>query len=132
MAFWYKPSEMPWRIALFYSLGQLAGALSGLLAYAISFMDGAGGLSGWRWSFILEGLPAILLSVVALLSLPDYPETTRTLTEQERDFLKNHLSSAPSGEDNSWDWKLSKCFLRALHFTHLRCTGSDMVSAGSG
>lgn len=109
MAFWYKPSEMPWRIALFYSLGQLAGALSGLLAYAISFMDGAGGLSGWRWLFILEGLPAILLSVVALLGLPDYPETTRMLTEEEREFLKDRLSpSAPSGKDKSWDWDAIK------------------------
>jgi MFS family permease len=109
MAFWYKPSEMPWRIALFYSLGQLAGALSGLLAYAISFMDGAGGLSGWRWLFILEGLPAILLSVVALLGLPDYPETARMLTEEEREFLKDRLSSsAPSGKDKSWDWDAIK------------------------
>jgi MFS family permease len=109
MAFWYKPSEMPWRIALFYSLGQLAGALSGLLAYAISFMDGAGGLSGWRWLFILEGLPAVLLSVVALLGLPDYPETARMLTEEEREFLKNRLSSsAPSGKDKSWDWNTIK------------------------
>ena len=40
MAFWYKPSELPQRIAIFYSLGQLSSALSGLLAYAISFMVG--------------------------------------------------------------------------------------------
>ncbi|KAJ5090235.1 Major facilitator superfamily domain general substrate transporter [Penicillium argentinense] len=105
MAFWYKPSELRWRIALFYSLGQVSGALSGLLAYAISFMDGAGGLSGWRWLFILEGLPAILLSVVALFGLPDYPETAKMLTEEERTFLKGRLSaSAPKGEDKSWDW----------------------------
>ena len=38
MAFWYKPSELPQRIAIFYSVGQLSSALSGLLAYAISFM----------------------------------------------------------------------------------------------
>ena len=33
MAFWYKPSEMPSRIAFFYSVGQLSSALSGLLAH---------------------------------------------------------------------------------------------------
>ncbi|KAJ5506374.1 Major facilitator superfamily domain general substrate transporter [Penicillium expansum] len=96
MAFWYKPSELLWRIALFYSLGQVSGALSGLLAYAISFMDGAGGLSGWRWLFIIEGLPAIVLSVVALFGLPDYPETARMLTEEERTFLKGPLLSSPT------------------------------------
>lgn len=40
MAFWYRPTEMPWRIALFYSVGQLSSALSGLLAFAISFVSG--------------------------------------------------------------------------------------------
>ena len=39
MAFWYKPMEMPWRIALFYSVGQLSSALSGLLAFAISHVS---------------------------------------------------------------------------------------------
>lgn len=48
MSFWYKPSEMPWRIALFYSVGQISSALSGLLAFAIGFMDGLGHLAGWR------------------------------------------------------------------------------------
>ncbi|KAJ5835881.1 Major facilitator superfamily domain general substrate transporter [Penicillium robsamsonii] len=112
MAFWYKPSELRWRIALFYSLGQVSGALSGLLAYAISFMDGAGGLSGWRWLFVIEGLPAVLLSVVALFGLPDYPENARMLTEEERTFLKGRLSStAPSGKDKSWSWGDIKALL---------------------
>ena len=49
MSFWYKPSDLLRRIALFYSVGQIAGALSGLLAYLIGFMDGIGRLAGWRW-----------------------------------------------------------------------------------
>ncbi|KAJ5811549.1 Major facilitator superfamily domain general substrate transporter [Penicillium riverlandense] len=114
MAFWYKPSELPWRIALFYSLGQVSGALSGLLAYAISFADGAAGLSGWRWLFIIEGLPAIALSFVALFGLPDYPETARILTEEERSFLDGRLSSsAPSGKDKNWDWAGVKALFKS-------------------
>jgi MFS family permease len=38
MAFWYKPQELPQRVAFFYAVGQVSSALSGLLAYAISFM----------------------------------------------------------------------------------------------
>lgn len=105
MAFWYLPRELPWRIALFYSVGQLSSALSGLLAYAISFMDGLGHLAGWRWLFLLEGLPAILLSVVALFWLPDYPETARMLTEEERAYLVHRLASTtPKGNKGHWDW----------------------------
>lgn len=105
MDFWYRPSELPWRIALFYSVGQLSSALSGLLAYAISFMDGLGGLAGWRWLFLLEGLPAIILSFVALFGLPDYPQTARMLNEKERLFIERRLiSTSPSGKHGHWDW----------------------------
>jgi MFS family permease len=42
-------------MSIFFSAASMAGAFSGLLAYAISKMDGVGGLEGWRWIFILEG-----------------------------------------------------------------------------
>ncbi|KAF2733983.1 retrograde regulation protein 2 [Polyplosphaeria fusca] len=108
-AFWYKPAEMPQRIAIFYSLGQLSGALSGLLAYAISFMDQLGGLSGWRWLFLLEGLPAIVLAFVAFW-IPDYPETAKFLTREEREYLTTRLAeSAPKGgRSKHWDWQSLK------------------------
>ncbi|KAH8690018.1 major facilitator superfamily domain-containing protein [Talaromyces proteolyticus] len=115
MAFWYKPAEMPWRIALFYSLGQVSSALSGLLAYAISFMDGVGGLAGWRWLFILEGIPALILAFVALFWLPDYPESAKMLTEDERVYVTGRLAgtAAPLGKGKSkqWDWTAFKILL---------------------
>ncbi|KAI5864156.1 MFS general substrate transporter [Durotheca rogersii] len=112
MAFWYKPKEMPQRIAIFYSVGQLSPAVSGLLAYAIGFMDGLGGLAGWRWLFLLEGLPAVLLSFVAFW-LPDYPETAKMLTEEEREFLKDRLAAtAPTGKKGHWDAKSLKTLLK--------------------
>jgi MFS family permease len=110
-AFWYKPIEMPQRIAFFYSVGQVSSALSGLLAYAISHMDQFGGLSGWRWLFLLEGLPAILLAFVAFW-LPDYPETAKFLTEEECLYLKDRLASgAPKGEKH-WDWKSLRVLIK--------------------
>ncbi|XDG02755.1 hypothetical protein ABKA04_002370 [Annulohypoxylon sp. FPYF3050] len=112
MAFWYKPNEMPQRIAIFYSVGQLSPAVSGLLAYAIGFMDGLGGLAGWRWLFLIEGLPAIALSAVALW-LPDYPETARMLTDKERVILQDRLSkSAPTGRKGHWDFESLRKLLK--------------------
>lgn len=110
-AFWYKPSEMPQRIAFFYSVGQVSSALSGLLAYAISHMDQLGGLSGWRWLFLLEGLPAILLAFVAFW-LPDYPETATILTEEERLYLKNRLASNAPKASKHWDWASLKVMIK--------------------
>jgi hypothetical protein len=46
---WYCRDEAQFRQALFYSGASMAGAFSGLLAFAIAKMDGVGGLAGWRW-----------------------------------------------------------------------------------
>lgn len=45
--------------ALFFSTASIAGAFSGLLAFAIAKMDGIGNLEGWRWIFILEGIVTV-------------------------------------------------------------------------
>ena len=54
-AFWYKPVEMPQRIAFFYSVGQVSSALSGLLAYAISHMVSPHTVYAAPWILILPG-----------------------------------------------------------------------------
>lgn len=46
---WYCRHEMQTRLAVFYSAASMAGAFSGLLAYALDKMEGIGGLAGWRW-----------------------------------------------------------------------------------
>lgn len=48
-SFWYPTDRLPLRIAFFYACGMFSGTISGLLAYAISFMNGVAGLAGWRW-----------------------------------------------------------------------------------
>ena len=47
--FRYHPLNLQVRIAFFYTMGQFSGAFGGLLAYAINYMNGAGGLASWRW-----------------------------------------------------------------------------------
>lgn len=71
LSFFYSPDSLPMRIGFFYACGMFSGTISGLLAYAISFMNGVGGLAGWRWLFILEGIPAIVCGVVTLFLLPN-------------------------------------------------------------
>jgi hypothetical protein len=49
-------------------------------------MNGAAGLSGWRWLFIIEGAPSCLSAILVFFFLPDYPEGARWLTEFEKDM----------------------------------------------
>lgn len=53
---WYKSYELGKRFAIFYTAAVLSGAFGGLLAGAITgHLDGAHGIAGWRWLFIIEG-----------------------------------------------------------------------------
>ena len=51
---WYTRYELQKRNAVFYLIGSMASALSGILAYGIMQMNGQGGLAGWRWIFIVS------------------------------------------------------------------------------
>lgn len=84
---WYCRHEIQFRQALFFSAASIAGAFSGLLAYAIAKMDGTAGLEGWRWIFILEGIATIVAALLAFFILQDFPETAAFLSKEERDFV---------------------------------------------
>jgi len=91
LTMWYCRHEIQLRQTLFFSAASIAGAFSGLLAFAISKMDGIGGLEGWRWIFILEGIATVVVAVLAFFVLHDFPETAKFLTERERAFVVYRL-----------------------------------------
>lgn len=63
----------------------LSGAFSGLIAAGISSgMDGAKGISAWRWLFIIEGCITIFIAILAFFILPNFPRTTSWLSDEER------------------------------------------------
>ncbi|KAH0334546.1 MFS general substrate transporter, partial [Aureobasidium melanogenum] len=92
---WYTKKELAKRISILYAAGQMAGAFGGLLGSAImGGMDGKAGLAAWRWLFIIEGTATIPIAFAAAFILPNYPDTTKWLTEQER-----HLAILRIAED---------------------------------
>ena len=69
-----------------------SGAFSGLLAYAITLMEGVGGLGGWQWIFILEGLVSVVGGVVAIFTIYNGPDSVSWLTDEEKRYLKVKLA----------------------------------------
>ncbi|KAF7370490.1 MFS domain-containing protein [Mycena sanguinolenta] len=88
---WYKRSELGIRTALFTSATTLSGAFGGLLAAAISNMEGVGGKPAWAWIFIIEGLATILVGIASYWMVQDFPDTAKFLTESERTFVIRRL-----------------------------------------
>jgi MFS transporter, ACS family, tartrate transporter len=82
-----------------------ARALSGLvMAVPFSLMLGSPvsallldvqwlGLVGWKWLFLLEGLPAVVLGVFTLFYMTDRPRDAKWLTPQEREHLAGLLAA---------------------------------------
>ncbi|KAI5369235.1 putative major facilitator superfamily, MFS transporter superfamily [Septoria linicola] len=96
---WYPRYELQKRYAVFYLIGSLSSAFSGVLAYGFSKMAGLGnlgpdygqhygptkanptapsgimsGISGWRWIFIMQGLITCAVAVIGAFTIADFPE----------------------------------------------------------
>lgn len=57
------------------------------------------GLAGWKWMFILEGLPAVVLGIVTLVCLTDRPRHAKWLTPEERDHLEGSLAAEAQAKE---------------------------------
>ena len=74
---WYKKEEQSKRFAVYISAAILSGAFGGLLAGSItSGLNGAHGIHGWRWLFLVEGAATMGFALIAVWLLPDFPATT--------------------------------------------------------
>ncbi|MCJ1452406.1 hypothetical protein MMC28_002749 [Mycoblastus sanguinarius] len=100
---WYKRSEAQKRYTIFFSSTQLAGAFGGLLASAIGKMNGLRHYHAWRWIFILEGTLTCLIALAAYFLIPDFPDQTKWLSEEERAYIKSRLRADQNatGEEES-------------------------------
>lgn len=87
----YTRGEMQFRQALFCCSASVAGAFSGILAFAIAKLDGKANLAGWRWIFIIEGIATVVIAFASFFMVQDSPETSVFLTPEEREFAAYRL-----------------------------------------
>jgi MFS family permease len=93
LTYWFPE----WRRTKMVALFMTAVAVSNLIGSPISgaimqFMDGYAGLSGWRWLFLIEGMPSVIIGVLVLVYLPNNPTSARWLTEKEKKHIAADLS----------------------------------------
>ncbi|KAJ7129739.1 MFS general substrate transporter [Mycena epipterygia] len=84
---WYKRDEIGLRTAILYCGNIISNAFGSLMASGIlAGMNGKLGHAAWRWLFYIEGALTVFVAVVAIWVLPDFPATSKWLTEEERDL----------------------------------------------
>ncbi|KAH9929502.1 MFS general substrate transporter [Epithele typhae] len=96
LTFWYKPSERAARIAFILAGATLGGAFGSAIAFGIGQINGAGGLQAWRWLMIIEGAPSVLAVPLIYFFYPDYPESVRWLSQEERELAAARIAGVAS------------------------------------
>ena len=89
---WF-PAEYRTRVVAWFMVAiPISSVVGGALSGALLQMQGILGLAGWKWLFILEGLPVIVLGIAVLRVLTERPEDAMWLTEQERQIVRARVA----------------------------------------
>ena len=88
---WFPAAVRARTMSRFYVALPLSSVVMGGVAGALLNLQGRMGLAGWQWLFLAEGVPALILSAIFLLWLPNTPADAKWLTAAERDWLVEQL-----------------------------------------
>ena len=95
---WFPTAQRARALSRFIIATPLSAVLGNPLAGWLMRFDGSLGLQGWRWVFLVEGIPSVLLGVITLVLLTDSPEHAQWLSDEQRAWLGERLRR--DGEDS--------------------------------
>jgi ACS family tartrate transporter-like MFS transporter len=98
---WFPASARARTVALFMTAAPLAGVVGGPISGALLTLQNRGGLAGWQWLFLIEGLPAILMGAVVIFFLTDTPAKASWLPAEQRQWLIDTLEQERSNTTSS-------------------------------
>jgi ACS family tartrate transporter-like MFS transporter len=93
---WFPPDQRGRAISRFYVAYPLSSVFMGGVAGALLGLQGRLGMAGWQWLFLVAGLPALIMSVVFLTSLPEAPACASWLSNEEKAWLARRMVSTES------------------------------------
>ncbi|SDX49103.1 MFS transporter, ACS family, tartrate transporter [Arthrobacter sp. cf158] len=93
LSFWFPERERARVVALFMIALPLATVIAAPLSGLILDNVHWAGMESWRWVFILQGAPAVILAAVTLFVLVDAPAKAKWLTTEEKAWLETTLQA---------------------------------------
>ncbi|PWN88763.1 putative pantothenate transporter [Acaromyces ingoldii] len=130
---WYTKQELGKRLAGLYIAQQVGNAFGGLLAAAILQLDGAHGIRGWEWLFIIEGSATVGIGAICACLMPEFPHNSRMLSPVERDLAVWRIESESGAAEGTEKESTFKGFFAALSDPKLLLLiFCNMLSQGQG
>ena len=129
---WFPASARARAVAWFMTANPLAGVIGGPISGALLGLHQRG-LAGWQWLFLLEGVPAVLLALVVLATLKDYPRDAPWLDAEQKAWLISTLElerqqqvalKAVDFEDAFLDWRV---WLMTVVYFGLTASGYGII-----
>ncbi len=93
LSYWFPARERARAVACFMMASPLSGVVGGPLSgNLLEYTNGAWGLAGWQWLFLIEGIPSVVLGFVTWWYLTDRPEQAHWLAPDERSRLAARMA----------------------------------------
>src|SRR6185295_4644711 len=99
---WLPQDRRARAIGGFMAASPLAFIIVGPISSMILGMDGLGGLHGWQWLFLIEGMPACVLAFVLLRIVPETPADASWLTAEEKDLIAAGIEQERHEDESFW------------------------------
>lgn len=97
-SYFFKGTELPFRLALFWTTLRLVDVVAPILAFGILRMRGLHGAEGWRWLFLLEGCLTLAIGIWSWFAMAPSPTRTKAwyrpngwFTEREEVIMTNRI-----------------------------------------
>jgi len=116
LTLWFPASYRARIVGLFMFAIPISTVIGAPISGFILNLEGFLGLHGWQWMFIIEAIPALVMSVVVFFYLTDRPKQAMWLTSQESQWLQDRLDAerATRERDGAASWLRSMLDPRVL------------------
>jgi len=106
---WFRAADRAKAVAAFYAAMPLSFVIGSPIAGLLLGLSWLG-LRGWRWLFILEGIPAVLLGLVTLVYLTDWPRQAKWLSAEEREWITAQLDREKKAKQDVRTYSIWQAF----------------------
>jgi D-galactonate transporter len=100
-SYWFPARERAKALALFMTATAISNIVGAPVSSWLLGIEGVFGLHGWQLMFVLEGIPSVLIGIVALFYLVDRPAQATWLAEDEKAWLHRELATEAAAKEQA-------------------------------